>query len=68
LINIERTWKRYFNRSQHIFTLFQMAAKVKKIDLHIMNTQKKCEKSDVASVDQLEEVLNMITLFVFAKN
>ena len=34
-----------------------MATKVKKIDLNIMNTQKKCEKSDVNSVDQLEEVI-----------
>ena len=39
-----------------------MAAKVKKLDLNIMNTQKKCEKSDVAAVDQLDELFKFFVI------
>lgn len=42
-----------------------MASKVKKIDLNIMNVQKKCEKSDVSCVDQLEEVISKNSWFKF---
>lgn len=37
-----------------------MTKKIKKLDLNIMNTQKKCEKADISAVDLMEEVIFFI--------
>lgn len=34
-----------------------MTKKIKKLDLNIMNTQKKCEKADISAADLMEEVI-----------